>query len=51
MDGGRQGTPGEKDYVSKDTVVGRSQYMGQWEIGPSGVDGHYQGKFKIRSMC
>ena len=45
MDGSRQGTPGEKDYVSKDTVVGRSQYMGQWEIGPSGVDGHYQGKF------
>ena len=37
--------------VSKDTVEGRSQDMGQWEIGPSGVDSHYQGKFKIRSMC
>ena len=49
--GGRQGIPGEKNHVSKDTVVGRSQDTGQWEIGPSGVDGRYQGKFKIRSMC
>lgn len=46
MDGGRQGIPGEQGH-SGGKVTGHGT-VGDRSVG---VDSHYQGKFKIRSMC